>query len=254
VRLITRAYALDVRIPVVGITAGAEQACWGVWEAPAVLIPRAYVEAVERAGGRALVVPPSLDAIEETLDVLDGLVLSGGSDVEPALYGSEPHPETAGTRPDRDRAELALVQAALARDLPLLAVCRGSQLLNVALGGDLVQHVPDDVGHDGHKETPGAFSTHGVDIVQGTRLHTLLGRRAEVKSHHHQGYGRLGHGLLAAARAGDGTIEALEEPGRQFALGVLWHPEEAEDGTLFRALVEEAVAYRAARLAPSRNA
>jgi putative glutamine amidotransferase len=233
--------------PVIGITAYAEQARWGVWEAPAALIPLSYVSAIERAGGRPLLVPPSEDGIEETLAVLDGLLFSGGSDVDPNAYGSEPHPETNGVRPERDQAELALLEAALARDMPVLAVCRGSQVLNVALGGDLVQHLPEVVGHERHKHTPGVFADHDVEVLPGTRLRALVGDRAPVKSHHHQGYGRLGQGLREAARAEDGTVEALEDPERRFALGVLWHPEEGEDAALFEALVEEARRYRSER-------
>jgi putative glutamine amidotransferase len=229
--------------PIIGITSYAEEARWGVWSSPAALIPLAYVEAVEKAGGRPLLVPPSENAIEETLDVLDGLLLSGGSDVDPATYGAEPHPETNGVRPERDRAELALLTAALERDMPVLAVCRGSQLLNVARGGDLVQHLPEIVGHEKHKHTPGVFADHDVEPAAGTRLQSLLGERAPVKSHHHQGYGRLGQGLVEAARAEDGTIEALEDPAGRFALGVLWHPEAGEDFALFAALVEEARRY-----------
>jgi putative glutamine amidotransferase len=230
--------------PIIGITSYAEQARWGVWDAPAALIPMAYVRAVERAGGRPLLVPPSEDAIEETLDALDGLLLSGGSDLDPELYGAELHPETNGVKPERDRAELALLAAALERDMPVLAVCRGSQVLNVARGGDLVQHLPDVVGDERHKHTPGEFADHDVDLQAGTRLQRLLGNRAPVKSHHHQGYGRLGEGLVEAARAEDGTVEAIEDPKRRFALGVLWHPEEGEDFRLFETLVTEARDYR----------
>jgi putative glutamine amidotransferase len=230
--------------PIIGITSYAEQARWGVWDAPAALIPMAYVRAVERAGGRPLLVPPSEDAIEETLDALDGLLLSGGSDLDPELYGAELHPETNGVKPERDRAELVLLAAALERDMPVLAVCRGSQVLNVARGGDLVQHLPDVVGDERHKHTPGEFADHNVDLQAGTRLQRLLGDRAPVKSHHHQGYGRLGEGLVEAARAEDGTVEAIEDPKRRFALGVLWHPEEGEDFRLFETLVTEAREYR----------
>jgi gamma-glutamyl-gamma-aminobutyrate hydrolase PuuD len=230
--------------PIIGITSYAEQARWGVWDAPAALIPMAYVRAVELAGGRPLLVPPSEDAIEETLDALDGLLLSGGSDLDPDLYGAESHPETDGVRPERDRAEVALLAAALERDMPVLAVCRGSQVLNVARGGDLVQHLPDVVGDERHKHTPGEFADHDVDLQAGTRLQQLLGDRAPVKSHHHQGYGRLGEGLVEAARAEDGTVEAIEDPNRRFALGVLWHPEEGEDFRLFETLVAEARDYR----------
>ena len=223
---------------------------WGVWDLPAAVIPLAYVRAIESAGGRALLVPPSDEGIEETLDALDGILFSGGSDIGPGEYGQEAHPETNGVRPDRDRGELALLRAALERDMPVLAVCRGSQVLNVARGGDLVQHLPDVVDEKHkhlHKFTGGVFADHGVVVKDGTRLGALLGERAPVKSHHHQGFDRLGEGLVEAAWADDGTIEALEDPGKRFAVGVLWHPEEGEDAALFHALVDEARAYRAAR-------
>jgi putative glutamine amidotransferase len=232
------------RRPLIGITSYAEQARWGAWDQPAALIPLEYVEAVERVGGRALLIPPSLDGIEETLDALDGVVFSGGPDLDPGLYGSEAHPETNNVRPERDRAELALLEAALARDMPVLAVCRGSQILNVARGGDLVQHLPEVVGDEKHKQTPGVFADHDVDVKEGTQLGSLLGDRAPVKSHHHQGFGKIGEGLTVSAEADDGTIEAVEDPERRFALGVLWHPEVGEDTTLFESLVEEARRYR----------
>jgi putative glutamine amidotransferase len=193
-----------------------------------------------------LLVPPGA-AYEETLDSVDGLIFSGGSDLDPELYGEQAHPETDGWVRERDDFELGLMQAALARDVPLLAICRGSQVLNVALGGDLEQHVPDRVQTNLHKETPGVFAEHDVAVLEGTRLASILGDRADVKSHHHQGYGELGSGLREAARAPDGTVEALEDPTRRFALGVLWHPEEGEDLALFEALVGEAGAYRATR-------
>ena len=139
------------------------------------------------------------------------------------------------------------MRAALARDVPMLAICRGSQVLNVALGGGIEQHVPDRVGSDTHKETPGVFAEHDVEVLSGTRLGSLLGARHDVKSHHHQGFSTLGAGLREAARAPDGTIEALEDPSRRFTLGVLWHPEAGEDAALFEALVAEATAYRAAK-------
>jgi gamma-glutamyl-gamma-aminobutyrate hydrolase PuuD len=230
--------------PVIGITAYAEEATWGVWTLPAALIPLSYVRSIERAGGRALLVPPTGDGVEETLDRLDGLVFSGGADVDPEAYGAEAHPTTVGTRPVRDRAELVLLTAALERDMPVLAVCRGSQVLNVALGGDLEQHVPERVGHEGHREVPGTFSEHDVDVVLGTCLAPLIGERTTVKSHHHQGYGRLGDGLREAARADDGTLEAIEDPSRRFTVGVLWHPEEGDDLRLFEEFVEQARAYR----------
>ena len=230
--------------PLIGITTYVTDATFGDWEAESALVPAAYVNAVERAGGRPLLVPPSEEGIEETLDALHGIIFSGGSDLDPDTYGHERHPETKGVAPERDRAELALLQGALARDLPVLAVCRGSQVMNVALGGDLVQHLPEVVGDEKHKHTAGEFADHDVDLEPGTRLAGLLGERAPVKSHHHQGFGRLGSGLREAARAEDGTLEAIEDPERRFALGVLWHPEEAEDPRLFEALVAEAKAYR----------
>ena len=232
--------------PVIGITTYVTDARFGDWEAESALVPSAYVNAIERAGGRPLLVPPSEEGIDETLDALHGIVFSGGSDLDPETYGQDPHPETTGVAPERDRAELALLQGALARDLPVLAVCRGSQVMNVALGGDLVQHLPEVVGDEKHKHTAGEFADHDVDLEPGTRLAAVLGDHAPVKSHHHQGFGRLGGGLREAARAEDGTLEAIEDPERRFALGVLWHPEEAEDLRLFEALVEEARAYREA--------
>jgi putative glutamine amidotransferase len=233
--------------PLVGITTYLTRASFGAWEEDSALVPADYVRAIERAGGRALLVPPSGDGVKETLDALDGVIFSGGSDLDPATYGREAHPETKGVVRERDEAELALLTAALARDMPVLAVCRGSQVLNVALGGDLVQHLPDVVGDEKHKHTPGQYADHDVDVLPETRLESVLGDRAPVKSHHHQGFGRLGSGLREAARAEDGTIEALEDPSRRFALGVLWHPEAGEDMRLFKELVQEARRYREER-------
>jgi putative glutamine amidotransferase len=232
---------------VIGITTYVAPARWGHWNEVAALVPVAYVDSVSRAGGRPLLVPPSEDGIEETLEALDGVVFSGGADLDPTLYGQAPHDETSGLHPERDHAELALLEAALALDIPVLAVCRGSQILNVARGGDLVQHLPDVVGDDKHKHAPGAFADHDVTFEQGTRLAALLGDRVPVKSHHHQGLGRVGRGLHVAAHAEDGTIEAVEDPEQRFALGVLWHPEEGEDMRLFEELVREAGEYRAGR-------
>jgi putative glutamine amidotransferase len=234
--------------PLIGITSYAEEIRWGVWEEEAALVPLSYVRAVEHAGGRPLVVPPSDDGLEETLRVLDGLILSGGGDLDPDLYGAAAHAETDTPRRERDAAELHLLQAALERDMPVLAVCRGSQLLNVARGGDLVQHLPDELGHERHKHEPGQFSDHDVRVDPDSRVGALLGQHAPVKSHHHQGYGRIGDGLREAAWADDGTVEALEDPEKRFAVGVLWHPEEGEDFALFRALVDEARAFRETRV------
>jgi putative glutamine amidotransferase len=236
--------------PLVGITTYVEPASWGHWQLDAALIPYDYVRAVERAGARALLIPPSEDGIEETLDALDGIVFSGGNDVDPETYGAEAHAETNGLRPERDRGELALLQAALARDMPVLAVCRGFQILNVARGGDLEQHLPEVVGSEQHREVSGTFSEHGVRIEDDSRLGSVLGdEHAPVKSHHHQGVGRIGEGLREVAWADDGTVEGLEDPERRFAVGVLWHPEAGDDARLFEALVAEADAYRKERRA-----
>jgi putative glutamine amidotransferase len=235
--------------PLIGITSYAQEASWGYWTLPAALIPLSYVDSVAAAGGRALVIPPAADAVEETLDAIDGLILSGGADLDPALYGADPHPETTVLHPSRDEAELELLRAALDRELPVLAICRGMQILNVLGGGDLHQHLPELVGHEGHRETPGVFSEHEVRLDPATRVGALIGPTASVKSSHHQGLQTVGKGFDIAGRAEDGSIEAIEDPRRRFALGVLWHPEEGEDKRLFEALVEEARAYREQRTA-----
>jgi gamma-glutamyl-gamma-aminobutyrate hydrolase PuuD len=234
--------------PLIGITSYAQPARWGAWDLPAALVPLYYVESVERAGGRALVVPPSNEAVDETLDVLDAIVFSGGIDVDPGRYGADRHPATDPAQERRDAGELALLERALERDLPTLAICRGFQLLNVLRGGDLIQHLPEQVGHEGHRETLGIFSEHPVEVKEGTRLASIIGARHEgVKSSHHQGVGRLGEGLVETAWAEDGSLEGLEDPSKSFAVGVLWHPEMEEDKRLFEALVEEAHRYRAGR-------
>jgi putative glutamine amidotransferase len=221
--------------PLIGITSYAEEASWGHWTLPAALVPLSYVRSVELAGGRPIVVPPADEGVDETLDALDGLIFSGGADLDPVA--------------DRDRGELALLTAALERNLPVLAICRGMQLLNVARGGNLHQHLPDVVGHEGHRETLGAFSEHSVRIAPGSRASGILGEQARIKSTHHQAPDRIGEGLEPVGWAEDGTVEALERPqgGFGFAVGVLWHPEAGDDMRLFEALVEEARSYRAAR-------
>jgi gamma-glutamyl-gamma-aminobutyrate hydrolase PuuD len=247
-RLQAHRYHHRVR-PIVGITSYAQEAAWGAWVLPAALVPLSYVQSVERAGGRPLVVPPARDGVEETLDAMDGLILSGGADIDPAHYGAGNH-ETTVAQPERDAAELALLEAALARDMPVLGICRGMQLLNVLHGGGLHQHLPELVGHDGHRETPGVFSEHDVKLSEGSVVAGVLGSRTSVKSSHHQGIETVGEGLRAAGVAHDGTIEVVEDPRRRFAVGVLWHPEEDEDKRLFEALVDEARRYRAERRRP----
>jgi gamma-glutamyl-gamma-aminobutyrate hydrolase PuuD len=209
--------------PVIGITTYVVPAAWGHWELEAALIPYDYVRAVELAGGRAFLIPPADDAVEETLDRLDGIVFSGGEDI--------------GSNLPRDRGEFSLLEAALARDLPMLAICRGVEVLNVARGGDLVQHLPDEVGHEQHRAVVGEFSEHAVRVEPSSKVGSVTG---DVKSHHHQGIGRVGEGLIEVAWADDGTVEALEDPDKRFVVGVLWHPEAGADQALFGRLVEEA--------------
>ena len=223
--------------PLIGITTYVEPASWGHWQVEAALVPYDYVRAVENAGGRAVLVPPDDEGVDEVLDALDGLVFSGGNDLEPQEYGADAHPATAGTNPERDRGELALLQSALERDLPVLAICRGFQVLNVARGGDIVQHLPDVVGHEEHREVLGEFSEHAVRVDPSSRIHEVHGA---VKSHHHQALGRVGDGLREVAWAEDGTVEGLEDPEKPFLVGVLWHPEAGEDQRLFEQLVEAA--------------
>jgi gamma-glutamyl-gamma-aminobutyrate hydrolase PuuD len=233
--------------PVIGITTYAQEASWGVWRMPAALVPLDYVDAVERAGGRPVLIPPSEEGIDETLDALDAVIFSGGRDVDPSIYGADAHPETDEPQARRDVGELALLRAALERDMPMLAICRGFQLLNVVRGGNLVQHLPEAVGHDEHKQIPGEFAEHPVEVKEGSRLAGIVGALGDVTSHHHQAVGTTGEGLVETAWAADGTLEAFEDPSRRFALGVQWHPEAGEDQGLFDALVEEARAYRSER-------
>lgn len=225
--------------PVVGVTSYEQEAAWGHWTLPAALIPVSYVRSIELAGGRPFVIPPVADAVDETLDALHGLVFSGGADVDPGHYEEDLHPMTTGLHPQRDEAELMLLEAALARELPVLAICRGMQMLNVLRGGSLHQHLPERVGHDGHREVRGTFSEHDVRLAAGSRTAAIIGHEARVLSAHHQAPERVGDGLDAVAWAEDGTIEAIEDR-RQFAIGVLWHPEESEDKRLFEALVDQA--------------
>jgi putative glutamine amidotransferase len=226
--------------PIIGITSYVERASWGVWDAPAALVPWSYVQAMEAAGARPLIVPPSRDGVEETLDAVHGLLLAGGADIDPALYGASRHPETTDLRPGRDRCESDLARAALERDLPVLGVCRGMQILNVVRGGDLAQHLDDVTDGSAHRQAPGTFARHDVAIEPGSLLSTMVGDRASVLSHHHQAPDRLGEGLSQVAWADDGTIEGVEDPARDFVIGILWHPEEGEDRALFEGLVARA--------------
>ena len=241
--------------PVVGLCTALERARWSVWDQQAVLLPRSYVDAVQRAGGIALLLPPDPDAVEAPdtlLDMIDALLLAGGADMDPATYGAEPHPTTVGTVPERDAFELALARRAIERDMPFLGICRGMQVMNVARGGTLNQHLPDDVGHEDHRRSIGSFDNadHEVRLEHGS----LAARAAHeelhgTKSHHHQGVERVGDGLAVTGWATvDDLPEAIEVPGNRFALGVQWHPEADEASPLIEALVGEAREYRAERL------
>ena len=225
--------------PVVGITTYRETARWGVWNCPAVLVPADYVRQVSDAGGVPVLLPPIADDVE-VLERLDALVLAGGADVDPARYGADRSPRTGPAATDRDDAELALLAAALERDLPVLAVCRGLQLLTVLRGGTLAQHLPDVVGNDAHGPSPGTYGDNAVSIAPGSRLAGLVGTEATWACHHHQAVDRLGEGLTAVAWARDGTVEAAELDGARFVIGVQGHPEVGDDARLFAGLVQAA--------------
>lgn len=228
-----------MRRPLIGLTAYVDRARWGVWDREATLLPHAYVAAVHEAGGRAVLLPPLPDATAETVAGLGGLILTGGADLSPALYGERPHPETTGLRPDRDAGEVALLDAAVAADLPVLGICRGMQLMVARAGGRLVQHLPELLGMDAHRGGVGIYARHPVATVPGTRLAALVGPGIEVPSYHHQGVASAGS-LTASAHADDGTIEGVEAPAARFRVGVLWHPEHDPDRRLFEGLVAAA--------------
>ena len=231
---------------VIGLTTYAEPARMLVWHREFAMLHASYLAATERAGGFAVLLPPQRGGgADEVLDRLDALVLTGGADVDPARYGEVPGERTSAPRVQRDEWEMALARAALRRDIPLLAICRGLQVLNVVLGGSLHQHLPDVAGHEGHQPSPGVFGSVDVHIEPGTRTAELIGPNARVSCHHHQALARLAPGLAVTGRAGDGTVEAVEVPGRTFAIGVQWHPEEnSEDGRLFAALASAGQRYR----------
>ena len=229
--------------PLVGVTGYLDEAAWGVWRQPAALIPQTYVEAVTRAGGTPVLLPPQTGGTGRLLERLDAVLLAGGPDIDPGRYGSAPHPRAGAPHRVRDDWEFDLLRGALDRGLPVLGVCRGMQVLNVALGGSLLQHLPDRTGDDGHQCAPATFSTTAVAIRPASRLAGILGRSAKVPCYHHQAVDRLGAGLLATAWSADETVEALELPGHRFALGVQWHPEtDPSDPRLFAAFVAAASA------------
>jgi putative glutamine amidotransferase len=231
--------------PVIGLCAAIERARWSVWDDEAVLLPRAYATAVQRAGGLALLLPPDPadpEPLLDLLDLLDGLILAGGADY--------------GEYPERDAFELALASAAMERDLPLLGVCRGMQLMNLARGGTLIEHIPDLVGHEDHRATPGAFGDHDVRLTHGSLAARAAGEVVHAtKSHHHQAVDAIGDGLEVTGWASiDDLPEAIEDPTRRFALGVQWHPEADPGAAEITALVEAAREGAGRRTAAGRDA
>lgn len=234
-------------LPVIGITTYREEAAWGVWRQRADVLPSLYAEAVEAVGAVPVLLPPvGLPAAAEAVVAgLDGLVIAGGADVDPSLYGATPHPRTGGWRPDRDAWELALLSAADDTGLPVLGVCRGMQLMAVHAGGTLEQHVPDRVGGDEHSPGGDSFGPGTVRTTPGSRLATLVGAEVPTNCHHHQAVATA-PGFIAVAYAPDGTLEAIEAPGERFRIAVQWHPETVQDVGLFAGLVAAAATHRRA--------
>ena len=231
--------------PVIGICSYLETVRWGAWEDRAAMVPAGYLGAVQRAGGLAVLLPPDPDATRDpdpVLDLLDGLILAGGIDVDPATYGADAHPATDAPNEERDAFELALARRALERDLPLLGICRGMQVMNVAAGGTLHQHLPDVVGNELHRRALGVFEDHDVRLDDGSLAARAAGETEHPsKSHHHQAVDALGEGFVVTGRsAADELPEAIEHPARRYALGVQWHPEADETSRLIASLVEEA--------------
>jgi len=244
--------------PVIGICTPREHARWArahardpAPELDAFVLPRSFVDPVHRACALALLLVPDSAFVADpdaALDLVDGLMLAGGADLDPASYGAERHPLTVDPDPDRDAFEIALVRRALERDLPVLGICRGMQILNVARGGTLHQDLPEQLGHDHHRRVSGSFegADHDVRLLPGSLAACAAGEELHAtKSHHHQGVDRPGDGLQVTGRAVDDLTEAIEEPRNRFALGVQWHPEADERSKLIAALVEAAAAVRA---------
>jgi putative glutamine amidotransferase len=237
--------------PAIGIATALTRAQWGAWDQTAALLAFTYITAIQRAGGLALMIPPDPHLIQsphEALDRIDGLILAGGADIDPSFYGAERHPATNGTVLARDRVELALTRAAVDRDMPVLGICRGMQLINVAFGGTLLQHVPDEVGHDHHRRRLGTFdgADHDVHLKAGSLAALAAGEEVHVTlSHHHQCVETLGQGLeVTGFSALDELPEAIEAPQRRFVLGVQWHPEADDYSRVIDALVQQARDYR----------
>ncbi|MFE5331605.1 gamma-glutamyl-gamma-aminobutyrate hydrolase family protein [Embleya sp. NPDC056575] len=238
--------------PLIGISTYHEESVrWGAWHQPAALVPLDYPTYFRRAGGLAVLLPPDEpEAAAETVARVDAVVIAGGPDVRPERYGAQPHPRTGPANDARDVWEIALIEAALGSNTPLLGICRGMQLLNVVLGGTLIQHLPDVVGHGEHSGPPGTPAAHVVEPLPGTLFGSLGAEPYEVPTYHHQAVDRLGDGLVVGARARDGIVEAVELPGDGFVLGVQWHPEAGRDTRVADVLVAAA---RRPHLVPARR-
>jgi putative glutamine amidotransferase len=242
--------------PTIGITTYHAHADWRGWSEEGALLPWTYVTSIRNNGGRPVLLPPGGDAAEAaaTVAVLDGVVIAGGGDIDPAIYGAPKHPKTEVTAPDRDAWELAVAEAAVRQGVPLLGICRGAQMLNVACGGTLHQHIPDLVGHHEHSGTKRGFGRHKVRVTSGSIVQSILpgGEFFDVPTHHHQAVEIVGKGLIPVAWADDGIVEAIESttPG-EFLVGVQWHPEQGDDPRLFSALVAAAEMHYAERTVPT---
>ncbi|MGH3939666.1 MAG: gamma-glutamyl-gamma-aminobutyrate hydrolase family protein [Pseudonocardiaceae bacterium] len=229
------------RRPLIGLTTYTEHAHYLARDHEACLLPSTYVDAIVRSGGVPVLLPSVEHAADTLIDALAGLVLCGGGDIDAARYGETPNQTNNGMRPARDAFELSLLRGALDRDLPVLAVCRGMQVLNVTLGGSLIQHLPDVVGHHKHRPTLNGYGPVRVRLTAASRIGTILGTDAHVRCSHHQALSRVADDLNIVGRAEDGTVEAVELPGHSFVLGVQWHPEQdSTDDRLFAALVTAA--------------
>jgi gamma-glutamyl-gamma-aminobutyrate hydrolase PuuD len=226
--------------PIIGLSAHSDHTRYGVWDHQTVLLSHSYIDMVVGAGGTPLLLPPVATSAE-VVDRLDGVVLTGGPDISPDRYGAPLHPRTSVPRPERDAAEIAILHRALDVGIPVLGVCRGAQLLNVALGGTLVQHLPEVVDHHGHNPRPGVFGEITVVLDPTGRIGAAVGTQVRVRCHHHQALDRIAPGLQVTGRAEDGTVEAVELDARDFVVGVQWHPEQdATDARLNTALIDAA--------------